>query len=582
MEPTTEVWDHGILHFAGVRISEGSLLQLVELPHCLPTDLSISLEQWCPLAETVLGLTAAQATACMQLVHLLAPPRGSPQPPLVVGENTRVPLGSLLLLLWVQTAHQQLGPSSAITQAATGDVWPSFPPHGGAAEAPLSSPRRIAVASHLSDSQQGELAHARRKLVRASLPTILRLVGAGSERLYAAEFDRLGLILRPERAAAERLGARGLPAASISSALGVWDAQPAAALPLSALLPVLSSALVALPAPAKPACYEPLSFPALHVASCSPSHAPSTPSPPALAPGRHPPPRSPLSAELSPRPALSVADSPTESPRHGALTRATAAGAEGEVLRLAGTKRRTVVLRPAQLRGGALQLVDCHNCYVYALAPLRAAELLGCTGCVVVLGAVGRVLSLHHCERLQLHAAAAFVRCGNCIDTTLHLCVNSRPLLWGENHRLVLAPFGTIYRDFAGAHAASRTRQPSPPPRHHLGVMGPTPGVAAARSASARGAPAQAARAQPVGPASTQRSAAGARHRRGRRLSVGAFRAVVHPAAAVELPTLPRARRLASRRRVRGRDRRGGRTARGVRRRARRPRRTAARIRRRA
>ena len=486
MEPTTEVWDHGILHFAGARISEASLLQLIELPHCLPTDLSISLEQWCPLSETALGLTAAQATACMQLVHLLAPPRGSPLPPLVAGESTRVPLGSLLLLLWVQTAHQQLGPSSAITQAATGDVWPSASPPGAGAEAPLSSPRRIAVASLLGDTQQAELAHARRKLVRASLSTILRLVGAGSERLYAAEFDRLGLILRPERAAAMRLGARGLPTASLSSALGVWDAKPAAALPLSALLPVLSSSLVALPAHAKTPAYEPLSFPALHATGCAPSHAPSTPSPPALAPGRHaapplshgspadggaagrmarrqpaePPPRSPLSAELSPRPALSVADSPADSPRHGALTRAAAAGAEDEMLRLAGAKRRTVVLRPAQLRGGALQLIDCHNCHVYVLAPLRTAELLGCTGCVVVIGAVGRVLSIVHCERLQLHAAAAFVRCGNCADSTLHLCVNARPLLWGENHRLLLAPFGTVYRDFAGALAESQAREP--------------------------------------------------------------------------------------------------------------------------
>ena len=77
---------------------------------------------------------------------------------------------------------------------------------------------------------------------------LLCQVGAGSERLYAAELNRLSLLLRPERTAAARLVARGISPHSLSSALGVWDAHAAAALPVSTLLPILRSALMGLPA----------------------------------------------------------------------------------------------------------------------------------------------------------------------------------------------------------------------------------------------------------------------------------------------------------------------------------------------
>ena len=37
----------------------------------------------------------------------------------------------------------------------------------------------------------------------------------------------------------------------------------------------------------------------------------------------------------------------------------------------------------AQLRGGSLQLIDCHACFVYVLAPVRSAELLFCCCSIV-------------------------------------------------------------------------------------------------------------------------------------------------------------------------------------------------------
>ena len=160
MEPTREVWDHGLLHLSGVSVREASLLELIALPSGLPADLSISLEQWRPLAASALGLSDAQATACMQLTHLLAPPRGPLQPPLARDEPTgRVALGSLLLVLWVQHAAQQLSHGKHIAgrraQAATGDVHPSALP-GSPSDGSAASPRSLAVQSRLAAAQQAD------------------------------------------------------------------------------------------------------------------------------------------------------------------------------------------------------------------------------------------------------------------------------------------------------------------------------------------------------------------------------------------------------------------------------------------
>ena len=62
------------------------------------------------------------------------------------------------------------------------------------------------------------------------------------------------------------------------------------------------------------------------------------------------------------------------------------------------------MLRPSDLKHGTLQLIDCHAAFVYVLAPVRCVELLGCCGCTVVVGAVERVLTVQHCEKVKLLA----------------------------------------------------------------------------------------------------------------------------------------------------------------------------------
>ena len=43
VEPTSDVWEHGLLPLPGAKLSEASLLALLELQHRLPADLSVGL-----------------------------------------------------------------------------------------------------------------------------------------------------------------------------------------------------------------------------------------------------------------------------------------------------------------------------------------------------------------------------------------------------------------------------------------------------------------------------------------------------------------------------------------------------------
>ena len=464
LEPAAEVWIHGLL--PGTRVSEESLLKLLEKKPAsivATPDHMLSLDVWTSFAGEGLGLSAPQAAAVMRLTFVLTTPL--PMPP---DHALRVPLGSLLLLLWVQWAHHELGDTSATNvqraQATTGEVWPSLlRPPAAAAKAVLTdktqqpSARSIAVQSRLISSQ---LVRRRRKLVQNSLHTLLQLAGAGAERLYAEELDRLRLLMRPDQPGADRLISRNLPSDSLSAALGLWKSQPKASLPIASLVPTLRSALIEVVPGGTPAQSS------LALAPAPSPRSPLTAAPTADAmpleaagggtPGTlgSPPPLTPIKTVPPPlRPTVSTSDIEEiqREPSVGTLAPSPESLlAPGyEVLRLHGAKRRTIVLRDAEVRSGTLQLIDCHGCYIYVLAPIRAAEILGCTGCTIVAGAVSHVLSASHCEGLKLIATARALRVANCHESTLYLCVNSPPLLWGENHRLNFAPHGTIYEGLA-------------------------------------------------------------------------------------------------------------------------------------
>ena len=453
MEPSPEIWVHGLLPLPGARITETSLVGLLSLPRVASTDLAVGLDQWAVLASEGLGMTRMQAAACLRFAYLLTQPSmGEFDMP--SDEALRVPLGSLLLVLWVQWAQHELGEGGATNQAraeaATGEVWPSLlmtpvvsstaGGAGGGGAHPTA--RTLAVQARL---QAAQLARRRRRLLQGSLPTLLQLVAAGAERMYADEFDRLGLLLRPDPASARRQLARGQRPDSVAAAVGAWASHPKAALPVASLLSALRAALVEvvpmLPTPA----------PAHAAPAAGAAHSPLAAAPPATPREAPAQPPTPSTGSGTPCPVILTPEDEREaSSTAGFASTTEGAGVPGKgVLRLQAAKRRTLVLRSEQLQGGALQLIDCHGCYVYALAPVRTAELLGCTGCTVVLGAVARVASVSHCSSLKLLATAKALRLCNCHDCTLQLCVNTPPLVWGENHRVQLAPFGTVYEGLA-------------------------------------------------------------------------------------------------------------------------------------
>lgn len=485
VEPASEVWIHGLL--PGCTVTEASLKELLSSKQSkLPTtaDHSLGLEQWTALAEQSLKLSKAHAMACMRLCFVLAQPTAEPQP-MPGDDELRMPLGSLLLLLWVQWAHHELGESCATNaqraQAASGEVWPSLhlPPAAAAATALVDgnsqpSARTLAVQSRLHSASQ--LARRRRKLLQSSLPTLVHLVGMGAERLYAAELDRMSLLLRPDDASAARLLARSEPPNSLSASLGLFSANPNAALPVNAVVAALRAALVdvggkaAAPAPATSAGK---SGTARSPLATAPSASANAPAPGAAADGAAAPPPTPNTPHGAGSPPtnappfrISVSTSDIEdgrtahegSPTRGSLVPCSegARGPGAGVLRLHGAKKRTLCFREKELCAGSLQLIDCHGCYIYVLAPLRSAELLGCTGCTVVLGAVSAVLSASHCQGMKLLATAKAARLSNCHDAHLHLCLNSPPLVFGENHRLYLAPFATVYKGLAEHMVQSR------------------------------------------------------------------------------------------------------------------------------
>ena len=69
-----------------------------------------------------------------------------------------------------------------------------------------------------------------------------------------------------------------------------------------------------------------------------------------------------------------------------------------------GASRTTVVRGEEDFPAGRLRILDCHDAVVYALAPLQYCLLTACSDCVVVLGAVGRVLRVERCERVQVRS----------------------------------------------------------------------------------------------------------------------------------------------------------------------------------
>ncbi|CAL4970825.1 unnamed protein product [Urochloa decumbens] len=126
-----------------------------------------------------------------------------------------------------------------------------------------------------------------------------------------------------------------------------------------------------------------------------------------------------------------------------------------------GFSKTSVVKHASDIKGNSIKVLNCHDSVIYILAPLKYATVYGCSDATVVLGAVGKVVKVEHCERVHIIAAAKRICIANCRECIFYLGVNHQPLVLGDNHKLQVAPFNTCY----------------PQLRDHLMQVGVDPGV---------------------------------------------------------------------------------------------------------
>ncbi|ONK81839.1 uncharacterized protein A4U43_C01F33400 [Asparagus officinalis] len=110
-----------------------------------------------------------------------------------------------------------------------------------------------------------------------------------------------------------------------------------------------------------------------------------------------------------------------------------------------GISKTSVVKQSSDIKGHSVKVLNCQDSVIYILAPLKYATVYGCSESTIVLGAVGKVVRVEHCERVQVITATKRICIANCRDCLFFLGVNQQPLIIGDNHKLQVAPYNTFY-----------------------------------------------------------------------------------------------------------------------------------------
>eukprot|EP00270_Netrium_digitus_P000515 TRINITY_DN10572_c0_g2_i1.p1 TRINITY_DN10572_c0_g2~~TRINITY_DN10572_c0_g2_i1.p1 ORF type:complete len:592 (+),score=129.10 TRINITY_DN10572_c0_g2_i1:85-1860(+) len=110
-----------------------------------------------------------------------------------------------------------------------------------------------------------------------------------------------------------------------------------------------------------------------------------------------------------------------------------------------GVAKMCVLKGDNDVMDGVVRIAHCHDSVVYILAALQYASVVGCSDSIVILGAVGKCVKVEACERVQLIAPCARIKISNCRDCTFFLGTNTRPLFYGDNHNVQVAPYNTFY-----------------------------------------------------------------------------------------------------------------------------------------
>ncbi|GIL89591.1 hypothetical protein Vretimale_1845 [Volvox reticuliferus] len=112
---------------------------------------------------------------------------------------------------------------------------------------------------------------------------------------------------------------------------------------------------------------------------------------------------------------------------------------------IAGVYRGTVARGEGDLPHGDVRITDCHEAIIYVLTPLQAAFISGCSDCTIVVGAVGRLLRVERCDKVQVIAATNRLLVSSCHECAFNVGTPRPPALIGDNRFLRLGPFNTRY-----------------------------------------------------------------------------------------------------------------------------------------
>ena len=105
-------------------------------------------------------------------------------------------------------------------------------------------------------------------------------------------------------------------------------------------------------------------------------------------------------------------------------------GAAANVTTLKGVSQLTQFLltAPPVRQHSSVRLLRCSQATLYGLAPLPTTVVSGLVNSVVVLGPVGGLLVIDHCDRCQIVALCAGVVVSQCRNTSVFVCTNTPPL----------------------------------------------------------------------------------------------------------------------------------------------------------
>ncbi|XP_074640167.1 TBCC domain-containing protein 1-like [Tubulanus polymorphus] len=107
--------------------------------------------------------------------------------------------------------------------------------------------------------------------------------------------------------------------------------------------------------------------------------------------------------------------------------------------------KQTIARTSSTLEGATVKIHRCHQSFIYLLSSMRTVSIEKCRNTTVVLGAVECAVHVSHCEQVTVIAACRRITTSHSQICTFHLLTPNRPLVFGGNDTIILAPYNTSY-----------------------------------------------------------------------------------------------------------------------------------------